>query len=152
MTGGPAVDIPFATKEALFSALKAEFKGTRVSVTWADPGADQTRRSVWFTETVEPELEPVAMVAGRRKPTNLTAELTIRMVAAEAGDPIHAERAALALKSAVVELVLAFQPTSVAGLVDLRPIRSLTTIGEHAILGTASQCDVTIRVRARLQS
>ncbi|HVK25220.1 MAG TPA: hypothetical protein VM677_28010 [Actinokineospora sp.] len=142
----------FATKEALYAVLKAAFAGTKTITTWADPGADQSRRAVWFTETVEPELEPVAMVAGRRKPTNVTAEITIRAVAAESGDPIHAERAVTGLKTAVCDAVLAFEPTAVPGLIDVRPVRSLTTNGEHATLGTASQVDVTVRVRGRVQS
>ncbi|MEO6088507.1 MAG: hypothetical protein ABIQ18_35885 [Umezawaea sp.] len=145
-------DIPFATKEALYGALRAAFKGTRVAVSWADPGADQSRKHVWFTETSEPEITAVAMVAGRRKPSNITADLTIRAVAAESGDPIHAERSATALKAAVINTVLDIATTAVPGLIDVRPIRTLTTNGEHATLGTASQVDVTVRVRARAMS
>lgn len=145
-------DVVFAAKEAVYAALREAFRGTKCVVSWADPGADLARRAVWFTETVEPEITATAMVPGRRKPSTVIAEVSIRAVAAESGDPIHAERAVTGLKTAIVDAVLGMDPATVPGLTDLRPVRTLTTNGEHASVGTASQCDVVIRMRARTLS
>ncbi|MEO6089282.1 MAG: hypothetical protein ABIQ18_39835 [Umezawaea sp.] len=146
-------EVVLDTKLAIFAALKLAFTGTRTLVAWADPGADATRRSVWFGDSVEPEIEPAAMVAGRRKPSNLVAEITVRALCAESGDPIHAERGVYGMRARIESAVLdGFDPATVPGLIDARPIRALVTNGEHATLGTAAQCDFTIRVRARIQS
>jgi hypothetical protein len=121
-------------------------------VTWADPADKAFARSVWFTDTVEPELEPSGMVAGRRKPTNLTAELTIRAVAVAPGDPVNAERVVYQLRADIETAVLdLFSPDTVPGLIDVRPLRAVVTNGESPA-GTAAMCDFTVRVRARVHS
>src|SRR4051794_36434382 len=89
-----------AAKVALYEALKARFTGTGVQVAYAEP-ADARTRSVWFTDTVEPEIEPVAMAVGRRKPSNVSAELTVRAWASAPGDPIRAETAAYELRAEI---------------------------------------------------
>jgi len=148
------LSVVFETKLALFEALKLRFGGgpMKTLVTWADPADKAFSRSVWFTESTEPELEAVALVAGRRKPTNLTAELTIRAVAVAPGDPINAERAVYQLRAEIEKAVLDdFTPDAVPGLVDVRPIRATVTNGESPS-GTAAMCDFTVRVRARIHS
>ncbi|MGW0523053.1 hypothetical protein [Crossiella sp. NPDC003009] len=141
----------YDAKQALFALLRSRF-GSRAQVTWADPGRDARRVSVWFGETVEPTIEPTAMVAGRRKPSRLTAELTVRAVAVVPGDPQRAERAVYGLRAEIDAVVLdGFDPATVPGLIDLRPVRATVTNGETTA-GSAAQIDYVVRVRAHLMS
>lgn len=142
------------TKEALFAALKVRFAESSASVTWADPGKNARTQSVWFLDTVEPDIAPVAMVAGRRKPSNLEAELTIRAVAKAPGDPIKAERAVYAMRELIEKAVLDdLVPSAIsAQLQDIRPVRSVVTNGETGSGEPAAMCDFTVKIRARIKS
>ncbi|MCP3800196.1 hypothetical protein NLX83_13100 [Allokutzneria sp. A3M-2-11 16] len=142
--------IVFLTKQAIHAALRARLSGSGVLVAWADPADKARRRSVWFTETVEPDVEPTGMVPGRRKPSVLTADVTIRAICVAPGDPVHAERGVWELRDQVDAAVMEeFDPGTVPGLIDVRPVRAVVTGGE-SFLGTTAQCDYTVRVRARL--
>ena len=146
------MSVVFDTKVAVFATIKARFSGTGALVSWGDPGTDARTTSLWWTDTVEPSLTPRAMVQGRRKPTDVEAELTLRIVCAAPGDPINAERKTYATRAEVEAAVLDdFDPATVPGLVDLRPVRADTTAGESP-LGTASMCDFVMKLRARVQS
>ncbi|MFF0144627.1 hypothetical protein [Amycolatopsis sulphurea] len=138
-----------AAKLALYEALKRRFAGSGVQVAYALP-ADARTRSVWFTDTVEPEIEPAALAAGRRKPSNITAELTIRAWATVPGDPVKAETAVYELRADIEAAVLdGFDPRSVSGLIDARPVRVAVTNGEGGN-GSTAAADVTLMLRARI--
>ncbi|WP_410591080.1 hypothetical protein [Amycolatopsis sp. lyj-23] len=138
-----------AAKLALHDALTRRFAGTGVQVAYAEP-ADARSRSVWFTDTVEPEIEPAALAAGRRKPSNITAELTVRAWATVPGDPVRAETAVYELRAAIEAAVLDdFDPRSVSGLMDARPIRVAVTNGDGGN-GSTAVADVTLSLRARM--
>ncbi|WP_125790930.1 hypothetical protein [Amycolatopsis sp. WAC 01376] len=140
-----------AAKLALYEALKARFAGSGVQVSYAEP-ADARSRSVWFTDTVEPEIEPVALAAGRRKPSNISAELTIRAWATVPGDPVRAETAAYELRADIERAVLDdFHPHRVSGLMDARPVRVAVTNGEGGN-GSTAVADVTLALRARIHT
>lgn len=138
-----------AAKVALFETLKARFTGTGVQVAYAEP-ADARTRAVWFTDTVEPEIEPVAMAVGRRKPSNISAELTVRAWATVPGDPIKAETSAYELRAEIERAVLDdFDPLRVSGLMDVRPTRVAVTNGDGGN-GSTAVADVTLSIRARM--
>jgi hypothetical protein len=148
------VSVVLATKEAVFEALKARFAGTPVAVSWADPGKNARTQHVWFTETVEPDLTPRAMVAGRRKPTQLEAELTVRAVSQSPGDPVRAERSVYAIRDLIEKAVLDdIVPSAVSPeLQDVRPLRSAITTGETGSGQPAAQCDFVLKIRAHIRS
>ncbi|MGO1050740.1 hypothetical protein [Crossiella sp. CA198] len=141
----------YDTKMKLYTLLRSRF-GSHAQVTWADPGRNARRVSVWFGETTEPTIEPTALVAGRRKPSKLTAELTVRAVAVVPGEPQRAERAVYALRADIDAVVLdEFDLASVPGLIDVRPVRTTVTNGETGG-GSAAQLDYIVRIRAHLMS
>ncbi|GGM48461.1 hypothetical protein GCM10012275_19280 [Longimycelium tulufanense] len=139
-----------AVKIALFERIRARLAPRGVSVTFGDP-ADQARtRSVWFGDTTESELEPRALAPGRRKPTDLRAEVTIVASAIAPGDPINAERAVYGLRQEIEAAVLDdFDPGSVPGIQDVRPSRVTVTNGETG-QGTAATAEITVAIRAHL--
>ncbi|MFE0020525.1 hypothetical protein [Amycolatopsis sp. NPDC059021] len=141
--------VVLAAKLALFESLKARFAGTGVQVSYAEP-ADARSRCVWFTDTTEPDIEPVAMAVGRRKPSNITAEVTVRAWANAPGDPIRAETAVYELRAEIERAVLDdFDPHRVSGLMDVRPVRVAVTNGENGN-GSTAVADVTLSLRARM--
>lgn len=143
------VYVILAAKLALYEALKTRFAGTGVQVAYAEP-ADVRSRAVWFTDTVEPDIEPAAMSAGRRKPSNITAELTVRAWATVPGDPVRAETAVYELRADIERAVFdGFDPRNVSGLMDARPVRVAVTNGEGGN-GSTAVADVTLMLRARM--
>ncbi|MBM7770630.1 hypothetical protein JOD54_000834 [Actinokineospora baliensis] len=137
------------TKTALFDVLKAAFDTTGTQVAYADPGKLARAQAVWFGDTVEPDIEPVALAPGRRKPSRVTAEVTLRLVATTvSGDPQRAEAAVYALMGTAADAVAEFDPRTVPGLIDVRPIRSSVAHGETGDGATAALADLVLRVRA----